>query len=57
MTPADSSKLLSAIKKAQSVLAKYVLPEGGPSADDALNELLSILDTEEMARLVDKLDG
>lgn len=42
--PESAAAAWAAIAAAQDVLARVILPEGGPTSEDAINELLGILD-------------
>lgn len=42
------------ITKAQAILVEYLKPDGGLSAEDAINEILGILDNEQLAELTAK---
>ncbi len=48
-------KALTAIILSQRVLAKYLIPDSGISADDCINELLGILDDKELVEQLNRI--
>jgi hypothetical protein len=43
----DDEVIVAAVRKAQDILARYIAP-GGPSAPEAIDQLLAVLDDEEL---------
>jgi len=48
-------ELSSAIKSAQNILSRWIVPDSGISDSDCLNELLGVLDNKILIRLQEKI--
>lgn len=52
----DQKLLISAVRKAGHILAEHIEPGASRNADETIAQLVAVLDNEDLARAIERLD-